>query len=313
MPYLYNVEKKISIHIIVITLIVAITVIGTAYLFTSNYIEKKRLKSIYNYMESEDYNNASFLFNDLYSKRPLNKNILITGIDLYYDILIRSDKKEIIVNASENIIRYANQLLLSFKFIKNKNIIHQRLAYSYQRLGQAYYIDSYNSYIDAINEGDNRTSTAIELSKICYEIGLFKDAVKYLENAIDRELRINTDKFINMELYYELANAYEGDKDYTKAIQILSSMDGKFNNNIILESKTYFKLGNLYYRQGLYKESEFFYKKALEIDEKNPDLYYSIGTLYLETKRRNEAVKMFREAIKIDNSYKPARDTLRRL
>ncbi|HJH55685.1 MAG TPA: tetratricopeptide repeat protein, partial [Brachyspira hyodysenteriae] len=65
--------------------------------------------------------------------------------------------------------------------------------------------------------------------------------------------------------------------------------------------------------QGLYKESEFFYKKALEIDEKNPDLYYSIGTLYLETKRRNEAVKMFREAIKIDNSYKPARDTLRRL
>ncbi|CRF34557.1 hypothetical protein BRSU_2098 [Brachyspira suanatina] len=312
MPYLYNVEKKISIHIIVITLIAAITTIGTSYIFISNYIEKKRLKSIYDYMESEDYNNASFLFNDLYSKRPLNKNILITGIDLYYDILIRSDKKEIIVNASENIIRYANQLLLSFKFIKNKNIIHQRLAYSYQRLGYAYYIDSYNSYIDAINEGDSRTSTAIELSKICYEIGLFKDAVKYLEDAIDRELKENSDKFINMELYYELANAYEGDKDYTKAIQILSSMES-FNNNAMLESRTYFKLGNLYYRQGLYKESEFFYKKALEIDEKNPDLYYSIGTLYLETKRRNEAVKMFREAIKIDNSYKPARDTLRRL
>ena len=312
MPYLYNVEKKISIHIVVITLITAVTVISAAYLFTSSYIEKKRLKSIYDYMESEDYNNASFLFNDLYSKRPLNKNILITGIDLYYDILIRSDKKEIIISASENIIRYANQLLLSFKFIKNKNIIHQRLAYSYQRLGTAYYTDSYNSYIEAIKEGDNRTSTAIELSKICYEIGLFKDAVKYLEDAIDRELKINSDKFINMELYYELANAYEGDKDYTKAIQILSSMNS-FNNNTDLESKTYFKLGNLYYRQGLYKESEFFYKKALDIDEKNPDLYYSIGTLYLETKRRNEAVKMFREAIKIDNSYKPARDTLRRL
>ena len=312
MPYLYNVEKKISIHIVVITLITAVTVISAAYLFTSSYIEKKRLKSIYDYMESEDYNNASFLFNDLYSKRPLNKNILITGIDLYYDILIRSDKKEIIISASENIIRYANQLLLSFKFIKNKNIIHQRLAYSYQRLGTAYYTDSYNSYIEAIKEGDNRTSTAIELSKICYEIGLFKDAVKYLEDAIDRELKINSGKFINMELYYELANAYEGDKDYTKAIQILSSMNS-FNNNTDLESKKYFKLGNLYYRQGLYKESEFFYKKALDIDEKNPDLYYSIGTLYLETKRRNEAVKMFREAIKIDNSYKPARDTLRRL
>lgn len=313
MPYLYNVEKKISIHIIVITLITAITIISIAYLFTSNYIEKKRLKSIYDYMALEDYDNASFLFNDLYAKKPLNKNILITGIDLYYDILIRSDKKDIIVNASENIIRYSKQLLLTYKFIKNKNIVYQRLAYSYQKLGKSYYIDSYNSYINAINDGDNRVSTAIELSKICYDIGLFEEAIKYLEDAIERELKENSEKFINMELYYELANAYEGNKDYTKAIQILSSIDGKFNNNIMLESRTYFKLGDLYFRQGLYKESEFFYKKALDIDDKNPDLYYSIGTLYLETKRRNEAIKMFREAIKIDNSYKPARDTLRRL
>lgn len=313
MPYLYNVEKRISIHIIIITLIAVLSIVAVAYLFTSNYIEKKRLKSIYDYMALEDYNNASFLFNDLYTKRPLNKNILITGIDLYYDILIRSDKNDIITSASQNIIRYAKQLLLTSKFIKNKDIIYQRLGYSYQRLGKAYYIDSYKSYINAINDGDNRVSTTIELSKICYEIGLYKDAVKYLEDAIDREISENSEKFINMELYYELANAYEGDKDYTKAIQILSSMDGKFNNNDMLEARTYFKLGELYYRQGLYKESEFFYKKTLEIDDKNPDLYYSIGTLYLDTKRRNEAIKMFREAIKIDNSYKPARDILRRL
>ncbi|MEI0563147.1 tetratricopeptide repeat protein [Brachyspira pulli] len=313
MPYLYNVEKRISIHIIIITLIAVLSIIAVAYLFTSNYIEKKRLKSIYDYMALEDYDNASFIFSDLYAKRPLNKNILVTGIDLYYDILIRSDKNDIIRLASENIIRYAKQLLLTGKFVKNKRVIYQRLGYSYQRLGKAYYIDSYNSYINAINDGDNRISTTIELSKVCYEIGLYKDAIKYLESAIDREIRENSEEFINMELYYELANAYEGDKDYTKAIQILSSMDGKFKGNSILEAKTYFKLGDLYYRQGLYKESEFFYKKTLEIDDKNPDLYYSIGTLYLENKRRNEAIKMFREALKIDNSYKPARDILRRL
>ena len=123
MPYLYNVEKKISIHIIAITLIVSIAVITFIYLFTSNYIEKKRLKSIYDYIAIEDYDNASFLFNDIYAKRPLNKNILRTGVDLYYDILIRSDKKEVIINASESIIRYAKQLLLTSKFIKNKDII----------------------------------------------------------------------------------------------------------------------------------------------------------------------------------------------
>lgn len=313
MPYLYNVENKISIHIIIITFTAILSIIVIAYLFTSSYIEKKRLKSIYDYMAIEDYDNASFIFNDLYTKRPLNKNILNTGMDLYYDILIRADKREIIVEASENIIRYAKQLLLTSKFIKNKNIVHQRLGYSYQRLGKAYYNDSYISYINAIENGDNRISTTIELAKICYEIGLYKDAIRYLENAINKELENNEERFINLELYYELANAYEGDKDYTKAIQILSSIDGKFNNNSSLESKSYFKLGCLYHRQGLYKESDFFYKKALDIDDKNPDLYYSIGTLYLENKKINEAIKMFREAIKIDNSYKPARDILRRL
>ncbi len=107
MPYLYNVENKISIHIIAITLIVFIAITTIMYLFTSNYIDKKRLKSIYDYIAAEDYDNASFLFNDLYTKRPLNKNILKTGIDLYYDILIRTDKKEVIISASESIIKYA--------------------------------------------------------------------------------------------------------------------------------------------------------------------------------------------------------------
>ena len=51
-----------------------------------------------------------------------------------------------------------------------------------------------------------------------------------------------------------------------------------------MEKPAYFKLGNLYFRQGLYKESEFFYKKALEMDDKNPNLYYSIGILYRQNK-----------------------------
>ena len=313
MPYLYNVEKRISLNIVIITLIAVFSFVLFAYLFINNYIQKKRLKYIYDYMALEDYNNASFIFNELYGKNPLNKNILITGIDLYYDILIRSDKEDTAKTASENIIRYGKQLLLTGNFINNKYVIYQRLAYGYRNLGKSYYIDSYNSYIEAINNGDNRTSTAIELSKICYEIGLYQDAIKYLENSIEREMSINNGEFVNIELYYELANAYEGNKDYTKAIQILSSIDGKFNDNKSLEVKSYSKLGGLYFRQGLYKESEFFYKKALEIDDKNPDLYYSIGTLYRETNRRNEAIKMFREAIKIDNSYKPAMEALRRL
>ena len=289
MPYLYDVERKINARIIIATLAGIILTVVLSYLFISNYIEKKRIRYIYDYIALEDYDNASFIFKDLHSRKPLN-----------------------ITTASENITKYAKQMLLTSKFIKNKYIIYQRLAYGFQRLGSSYYIDSYNSYLEAIKNGDNRVSTVIELAKICYKIGYYKEAIDNLEYAIKRDTE-NNKEFLNLELYYELAVAYEGNKNYTKAIQILSYIDGKFNNDYKLEAKSYSKLGDLYYRQGLYKESEFFYKKALLLDDKNPDLYYSIGELFRRTKRVSEAIAMFREALKIDNNYKPARDALRRL
>ena len=199
------------------------------------------------------------------------------------------------------------QLLITSRFLNNKHLIYQRLAYGYQKLGNSYYIDSYNAYAKALENGDKRASTVIELAKICYQIGLYKEAIIHLENILQNQ------NSPNIELYYELANAYEGNKDYTKAIHTLSFITDKFNGNNKIEYDTYFKLGDLYFRQGLYTESEFFYKKALDMDDKNPNLYYSIGILYRQDKRRSEAISMFREALKIDGSYKPAIDALRRL
>ena len=307
MAYLYNVEGKISAKIVIGVLIGVIAASSVGYFSISNYIQKKRMKSIYDYILTKDYDNASFIFMDMHNKKPFDKKILMTGIDLYYDILLNSQNEKVAVSSCENIIKYALQLLITSRFLNNKHLIYQKLAYGYQKLGNSYYIDSYNAYVKALENGDKRISTTIELSKICYEIGLYKEAIVYLENILENQASTN------IELYYELANAYEGNKDYTKAIQTLSYITDKFNGNNKIEYDTYFKLGNLYFRQGLYTESEFFYKKALDMDDKNPNLYYSIGVLYRQNRRRAEAISMFRESLKIDNSYKPAIDALRRL
>ncbi len=307
MPYLYNVEGKISAKIIIGVLIGIIAASSFGYLSISNYIQKKRMKSIYDYISVKDYDNASFIFMDMHNKKPFDKKVLIAGIDLYYDILINSKNEKIAISSCENIIKYAMQILITSKFLNDKHLIYQRLAYGYQKLGKSYYKDSYNAYVKALENGDNRSSTVIELAKICYEIGLYKEAVAYLESVLENK------ESLDIELYYELANAYEGNKDYTKAIHTLSYITDKFNGNNKVEYDTYYKLGDLYFRQGLYKESEFFYKKALNIDDKNPNLYYSIGILYRQSKRRAEAINMFRNALRIDNSYKPAIDALRRL
>lgn len=307
MAYLYNVERKISAKIVIGVLIGVIAASSFGYFSISNYIQKKRMKSIYDYIMAKDYDNASFIFMDMHNKKPLDKKILTAGIDLYYDILINSKDEKVSISSCENIIKYALQLLITSRFLNNKHLIYQRLAYGYQKLGNSYYIDSYNAYAKALENGDKRASTVIELAKICYQIGLYKEAIIHLENILQNQ------NSPNIELYYELANAYEGNKDYTKAIHTLSFITDKFNGNNKIEYDTYFKLGDLYFRQGLYTESEFFYKKALDMDDKNPNLYYSIGILYRQDKRRSEAISMFREALKIDGSYKPAIDALRRL
>lgn len=313
MPHLYIVEKKIKLHIIIISIIVVVIFVTLLTFFMYNYIQMKRLSSIYDYMAIGDYSNASFIFNDLYEKYPLDKNILKTGVDLYYDMLIRSDKKSTIISSSENIAKYGRQLLLIHPFVKKKHILYQRLALSYQKLGASYYPNSYDAYIKAIENGDNRITTTIDLARVCYEIGKYSDAIKYLEDSVKKESEISSGGAFNILLYYELANAYAANKDYTRAIQILSSLDGKPNNDIMLESKIYYRLGNLYFNQGLYKESEFFYKKALRIDGKNPDIYYSMGVLYRTMKKKIDAINMFREAVKIDNTYSAAKEALRRL
>ena len=166
MPYFYNVEKKIGANIVILTLIGIISFSVCIYLFISNYIQKKRLKSIYDYMLVKDYDNASFVFKDMHNKNPLDKNILMTGIDLYYDVIINGINENIIISSCENIIKYARQILITGKFLKNKYNIYQRLAFSYQKLGSSYYEDSYDSYIKALENGDNRVSTVIELAKV---------------------------------------------------------------------------------------------------------------------------------------------------
>ena len=195
MPYFYNVEKKIGANIVILTLIGIISFSVCIYLFISNYIQKKRLKSIYDYMLVKDYDNASFVFKDMHNKNPLDKNILMTGIDLYYDVIINGINENIIISSCENIIKYARQILITGKFLKNKYKIYQRLAFSYQKLGSSYYEDSYDSYIKALENGDNRVSTVIELAKVCYNIGLYKEAINYLENIIKNQ------NIANIELY----------------------------------------------------------------------------------------------------------------
>lgn len=326
MPYLYTVEKKINPHVIIVVFVVFSVIAVSSFFIIYNYIQGKRLSSIYNYMDLGDYGNASFIFTDLYTDYPVDEAVIKAGIDLYYDILVRSSNddeyaalktpsvyndRDALIDASEKVAIYSKQLLLLHPNSRNIWLIYQRLGTAYKNLGFSYYNEAYRAYISAIEAGDLRSDTVINLANICYGIGYYDDAILYLENAIKSEG--NDGREFQIKLYYELSNAYEGSKNYTKAIQLLTSLEKEKIDDTILYYNINSKLGGLYLRQGIYNESEFFYRRAMEIDSQNPDVYYNMGLLYQTIGKRSDAIYMYREALAVNSGHVLAREALRRL
>lgn len=313
MPHFYRVQKKIKLHILLIFVIVISIASVSSFIFISTYIQKKRLRSVYDYISGGDYDNASFVFISLYNKYPLDANVLKSGIDLYYDILLRNtDNTTVVKLAGENITSYTKQLLLIHPNIEKKWLLYQRLGASLKELGITYCYDAYDAYKSALSYGDKRTSTLVEMASVCYKIGRYGEAVTYLEKAVEEDTKDNNRTLPDKNMSFELALAYEANKDYNKSIEQLNILSKDIKSDDIFLSKVYNKLGDLYFRQGLYTDSEINYKKALNIDEKNPKIYYNVGVLYRTLNRRREALVMFREALKIDRTYKEAQEALRR-
>lgn len=311
MPYIYTVEKKINFRILIILFLILLAIVLGSFFLVYNYIQRKKVDSIYDYMSLSDYGNASFIFTDLYSDYPVDEAVVEAGVDLYYDILVRTTDRDILIDASEKVVIYSKQSLLLYPQSERVWLVYQRLGAAYKNLGTLYYNESYSSYVKAIEMGDKRSSTVIDLAHICYAIGRYDEAIFHLENAIKSEG--NDGKDFQMQLYYELADAYQGGKDYIKAIQVLSSLEDMEINDNVLKYNINSKLGDLYLRQGLYNESEFFYRRAMAINEQNPDIYYNIGNLYRTMKKHSDAAYMYRTALEIDKNYVLAIEALRRL
>ena len=152
MPYIYTVEKKINFHVLVISFIMFLAIAFVSFFLLYNYIQKKKVASIYDYMSLSDYGNASFIFTDLYSDYPVDKAVVLAGVDLYYDILVRSADKDVLIDASEKVIIYSKQALLLYPRSENVWLLYQRLGAAYKNLGGLYYKESYDAHIKRSEE-----------------------------------------------------------------------------------------------------------------------------------------------------------------
>lgn len=76
-----------------------------------------------------------------------------------------------------------------------------------------------------------------------------------------------------------------------------------FLRNLKLMAPSYFNLGLMLFRQGLYEQSLGNFQRASELDPKNPEYLNLLGNAYNELGQLTEAEKVLRDAITIDKNY----------
>ncbi len=306
----YKVEKKINSKILflIVSAISLVTILSVLAVY--NHIDKKRFLTFYNYVSADDYDNASFIFRTMYEKKPFDYNVLLAGIDLYYQILIDGIDEQFTPISAEHVIIYSKQILLSSVRAERDYRVYRRLAHAYQLMGTSYYDEAYKAYKKAIIYKDDKIETKIALASICYDIGYYDEAIVYYNMAKrESELLDSTYTFTKYD-DYRLALCYYASNNNLETLEILMSLFSDKTSSADILYKSSRTLADVYKDNGLYDESILYYSEALKIDNSNPELYYNIGVLYSRLGRSADANRMYREALKVNNSYAPARRVL---
>lgn len=154
----------------------------------------------------------------------------------------------------------------------------------------------------------------------------------------DQELKVKDPTQKKAELYYDYGTSALVNKDYTKALINLKKAIELIDDN----SHFHNNLGMAYYFKGDSSQAIKHLEKSIDLDEKNSDAkinlasiyfnqgklskarelylkvskdlvygkqfrtYYNLGLIYLQEKRVNKAIAMFKKSIAENKSYCPA-------
>ena len=144
-------------------------------------------------------------------------------------------------------------------------------------------------------------------------MGKIYDENNYLVQALNsynRSLKSTTDNDLKSEVHYQMANIYDTTNQIPSAMKhymAAVSYAGE-NNNLIVQSKSLAKIGNIYSDKG--DESAFnYYTQALDLVEMITDpntkgfVFSNVATGYASFNRQQKALQYYADAVK---NYKEA-------
>ena len=179
--------------------------------------------------------------------------------------------------------------------------------------------------------------------KIYEHIQTLQDPKQNQNHDMQEQKSADTFSPFSPEALVEKADAAFEEKDFVKALALLTEANAKEKNN----PETLFKLAYMLQQSGDNAEAIKYYKEALEvdknneyihnsmasiyrqngeftsakmhlhssldIDDKNSITYYNYGNLLVDMEQKEEAMQMYKKAIEINPEFSEAKEELRKL
>ncbi|MBI1267309.1 MAG: tetratricopeptide repeat protein [Cryomorphaceae bacterium] len=167
-------------------------------------------------------------------------------------------------------------------------------------------IENYNSqkYAEAANYfllGDKTTSAAFDsaYTQAIYNAALSFEKAGDIDNAVKYYNRCGELEYQVPEVYLFVANLLNNNERTDEALEVLKGAREKYprDKNLIIEEL------NIYLRRGNFEAAEANLKLACEQDPTNEVLYFSMGSVYDNLGKSDEAVSAYKKALELKSDY----------
>jgi tetratricopeptide (TPR) repeat protein len=144
----------------------------------------------------------------------------------------------------------------------------------------------------------------INLGRLLFQDGREEDGRACLEKAVKTSPQDERETYL-----LKIAEAYMEAECFNEAEELFVKVL-KDNPNQV---ETYNRLGIALRRQGKLAEAERFYAMALKSHPHNAAIHYNLGVLQLNRQEKEKARHSFKEALRLDPSFKKAAELLEKL
>ncbi|PLX16362.1 MAG: hypothetical protein C0601_10355 [Candidatus Muiribacterium halophilum] len=202
------------------------------------------------------------------------------------------------------------------KYPENKELLEKKIFILYKKGQYSKVVEIAKDLLDQ----EQSVSAINTLAKVFYLTRNFNEFEKYArllnDEQTDEELRRmresyqkivkegkEDDQKTMMKLVRKASEKYNS-RDYLDCIMILKDVMKKYNiiyepGNISVLRDSYIYLARASYKFNNIDDSIFYYRKALETDEKSVQAMQGLGKLFLERGRNNKALELFKESWKL--------------